>query len=217
MGAHVGGADDHSSGVVEAIDNQISYLYSRNPTAMPSPFIKYIQNEQHYTEVISRVATVKESLWIGTADIKDLYVMKGKDAVPFLSTVAELLKKGVDVRLIHAKEPGQMFRDDFDKYPILATDLERVCCPRVHFKLMIFDTETAYIGSANLTGAGMGMKSETRRNFEAGILTNDPEFVESAINQFDNVWMGAYCKNCGRKICWMIMERAILWMGLKIR
>ena len=166
---------------------------------MPSPFIKYIQNEQHYTEIISQVATVKHSLWIGTADIKDLYVMKGNDAVPFLSMLADLLKKGVDVRLIHAKEPGQMFRDDFDKYPILATDLERVCCPRVHFKLMIFDTETAYIGSANLTGAGMGMKIENRRNFEAGILTNDPEFVESAINQFDKVRIGVWCKNCGQK------------------
>ena len=166
---------------------------------MPSPFIKYIQNEQHYTEVISRVATVKQSLWIGTADIKDLYVMKGKEGVPFLSVLAELLKKGVDVRLIHAKEPGAMFREDFDRYPILAAELERVCCPRVHFKLMIFDTETAYIGSANLTGAGMGMKSENRRNFEAGILTDDTEFVEAAINQFDKVWMGAYCKSCGRK------------------
>ena len=121
------------------------------------------------------------------------------DAVPFLSTLADLLKKGVDVRLIHAKEPGPMFRVDFDRYPILATDLERVCCPRVHFKLMILDMETAYIGSANLTGAGMGMKSENRRNFEAGILTNDPELLEAAINQFDMVWMGAWCKNCGRK------------------
>ncbi len=65
---------------------------------------------------------------------------------------------------------------------------------------MILDLETAYIGSANLTGAGMGMKSENRRNFEAGILTNDPEFVESANNQFDKVWMGAWCKNCGRKV-----------------
>lgn len=27
----------------------------------------------------------------------------------------------------------KMFWDDFDKYPILATDLERMCCPRVHF------------------------------------------------------------------------------------
>ena len=76
---------------------------------MRSPFIKYIQNEQHYTEVISRVATVKESLWFGTADIKDLYVMKGKETVPFLSSLAELLKKGVEVRLIHAKEPGTTF------------------------------------------------------------------------------------------------------------
>lgn len=76
---------------------------------MPSPFIKYIQNEQNYTEVISRVATVKESLWIGTTDIKDLYVMKGKEVVPFHSSLAELLKKGVEVRLIHAKEPGTTF------------------------------------------------------------------------------------------------------------
>lgn len=42
---------------------------------MPSPFIKYIQNEQHCTEVISRAATVKQSLGIGTADIKGLYVI----------------------------------------------------------------------------------------------------------------------------------------------
>jgi len=162
-------------------------------------FIKYIQNEAHYTEIISRMAMVKQSLWIGTADIKDLYLMKGKDAVPLLSLLSELLKKGVDVRLIHAKEPGQMFRDDFDRYPNLATDLERACCPRVHFKLVIFDTTMAYIGSANLTGAGMGMKSKNRRNFEAGVLTNDQEFVEAAINQFDMVWIGAHCKNCGRK------------------
>ena len=34
---------------------------------MPSPFIKYIQNEQHYTEVISQVATVKTLImdWYG--------------------------------------------------------------------------------------------------------------------------------------------------------
>lgn len=69
---------------------------------------------------------MKQSLWIGTADIKDLYVSKGGDAVPFLSTLADLLKKGVDVRLIHAKEPGPMFREDFDRYPILATDLKEV-------------------------------------------------------------------------------------------
>ena len=130
---------------------------------------------------------MKQSLWIGTADIKDLYVSRGGDGVPFLSTLADLLKKGVDVRLIHAKEPGPMFREDFDRFPILATDLERVCCPRVHFKLMILDMETAYIGSANLTGAGMGMKSENRRNFEAGILTND-QTVKHRVSRSMESW-----------------------------
>ena len=61
------------------------------------------------------------------------------------------------------------------------------------------DSSIAYIGSANLTGAGMGMKSSKKRNFEAGILTDDPEMLEAAIEQFDNVWVGKFCKDCGRR------------------
>ena len=123
-----------------------------------SPFLKYIANEQHYNDVLSNIANVKRTLWIGTADIKDLYIKQGNDVVPMLGVLASLLKKGIEIRLIHAKEPGENFRADFDNYPVLATGLERVLCPRVHFKMLIFDLESAYIGSANLTGAGIGMR-----------------------------------------------------------
>ena len=34
----------------------------------------FIANEAHYNQVIERIKTVKKTLWIGTADIKDLYV-----------------------------------------------------------------------------------------------------------------------------------------------
>ena len=156
---------------------------------------QYIADEAHFKEVIERAAKVKSSLWIGTADIKDLYV----EERPFLGVIADLIKKGKEVRLIHAKEPGPNFREDFDRYPVLFTGLERVLCPRVHFKIIIFDLQTAYIGSANLTGAGIGMKSTRTRNFEAGILTDDPALVEAAINQFDSVWAGFKCKDCARK------------------
>ncbi len=159
----------------------------------------YICDELHYREVVERMVGVKRELWIGTADIKDVYVKKGRKAVPLLGVLASLLERGVNVRLIHAKEPGPAFREDFDKYPILATNLERVMCRRVHFKLIIMDLETAYIGSANLTGAALGMKSAQRRNFEAGILTTDPELVSRAIQHFDSVWMGQPCATCGRK------------------
>ena len=33
----------------------------------------------------------------------------------------------------------------------------------------------------------------------AGILTDEPEMVEAAIEQFDNVWIGKFCKECGRR------------------
>lgn len=159
----------------------------------------YISDTSHFKEVLSRVLSVKHLLWIGTADIKDLYVEIGKEKKPFLALIAQLIRKGVEVRLIHAKEPGPNFREDFDKYPVLYDRLERVLCPRVHFKMIVFDGKQAYIGSANLTGAGIGMKTDNKRNFEAVILTDAPEIVEKAMNQFDEVWIGKHCKKCKRR------------------
>ena len=161
--------------------------------------LTFIPNTAHYTEVLSRIQSVKHTLWIGTADIKDLYVEVDKEKKPFLALIAQLIRRGVEVRLIHAKEPGPNFREDFDKYPVLYDRLERALCPRVHFKMFVFDCKEVYVGSANLTGAGIGMKAETTRNFEAGILTDDPQIVEQAMNQFDEVWMGKHCKTCRRK------------------
>lgn len=161
--------------------------------------LTYISNTDHYKEVLERIKAVKHTLWIGTADIKDVYVDVDGEVKPLLGLIAQLIRRGVEVRLIHAKEPGQNFRDDFDKYPVLFDRLERVLCPRVHFKILVFDCKEVYVGSANLTGAGLGMKSVTTRNFEAGILTDDPQIVEQAMNQFDDVWMGKHCKSCRRK------------------
>lgn len=159
----------------------------------------YIANEDHCSLVLRKLQEVKKVLWIGTADIKDLYIKDGAATVPLLKIISDLIGRGVEVRLIHAKEPGPNFRRDFDKFPILAEGLERALCPRVHFKLMIFDLECVYIGSANLTGAGIGMKSLNTRNFEAGILTAEPHLVNAAIEQFDMVWMGHFCGKCKRK------------------
>lgn len=167
------------------------------PGALPET--SYIANDAHYDQVIERIKDVKKTLWIGTADIKDLYVKDGRVTKPLLEVLSDLVKKGVAIRLIHAKEPGPAFRQDFDKYPALIEGVERVLCPRVHFKIIIFDLKMAYVGSANLTGAGIGMKGENTRNFEAGILSTNKDFVKNAAEQFDSVWMGSFCKSCKRK------------------
>ena len=161
--------------------------------------VKLITNRELYEEVIEPVAKARRFVWIGTADIKDLHVKYKGRVVSFLFFLNELTKRGVEIRLLHAKEPGTNFRSSFDKYPGLWDAMERQLCPRVHFKHMIIDGRLAYTGSANLTGAGLGMKSPDRRNFEAGIVTAEPELVEKIMAQFDEVWMGRFCRSCGRK------------------
>ena len=61
----------------------------------------YIADSGHYTEVLSLIAGIKQSLWIATADIKDLHVMKGSVSVPLLGELAALVQMGVSVRPIH--------------------------------------------------------------------------------------------------------------------
>ncbi|MCR5157555.1 MAG: hypothetical protein K6D37_00350 [Prevotella sp.] len=72
-------------------------------------FIKYIADERsaqrdacpsrnHYKEVLSLVGKAKQTVWIGTTDIKDLCV----DDKPFLALIAFPLKKGMEVRAISA-------------------------------------------------------------------------------------------------------------------
>ena len=161
--------------------------------------LKFITNEQLFKEAIEPISRATSFVWIGTADIKDMHVHHKGRVNSFLSVLNDLCKKRVAIRLLHAREPGPNFRKSFDKYPQLLERMERQLCPRVHFKHIIVDGKLAYTGSANLTGAGLGIKGENTRNFESGIVTSDPELVELIMNQFDEVWMGKYCQKCQRK------------------
>jgi len=165
-------------------------------------------NEAIYQRIVAElIPSTKKFLWIVTADIKDLHVGKGigigkkQRFVPFLEVLSDLVEQGVAMRLIHAKEPGPRFRKDFDKYPALInSDLfERILCPRVHTKAIVIDGKQAFITSANLTGAGLGAKSPHKRNFEAGMLTDEPEHLDPLIEWIDTLYLGDHCLKCQRR------------------
>lgn len=165
--------------------------------------MELILNHDTYDAVMNRIVPeATRFLWVVTADLKDLFVEgEGGRFVPFLAVLAGKLRDGVEVRLIHAKEPGPRFREDFDKFPeFVQSDLfERVLCPRMHMKCVIADGRIAYVGSANLTGAGMGAKSEDRRNFEAGFLTEDKEHIRGLTGFLDAFFIGDWCEKCQRR------------------
>ncbi len=162
--------------------------------------IEFLTDKSIYDVVVcGRIPAAKKFVWIATSDIKDLHVAAGRAFVPFLEILSGLIGKHVEVRLLHAKEPGPRFREDFDKYPNLIGGMERILCPRVHFKSVVVDGGFVYTGSANLTGAGIGAKSKDRRNFENGMVSDESWLVTQVMDQFDQVWRGVHCSRCQRK------------------
>ena len=51
------------------------YIRQKQPADLE---FQYIANEAHYDKVIEKIKDCKKTLWIGTADIKDLYVKDGR-------------------------------------------------------------------------------------------------------------------------------------------
>jgi len=162
-------------------------------------------NEAIYENLVSKhLASVHKFLWIVTADIKDMYIESAGNFIPLLQLLAELIDNGVAVRLVHAKEPGPRFREEFDRFPqLLESELfERILCPRVHTKCIVIDGCLAFVGSANLTGAGLGAKHKDKRNFEAGFLFDDINQIQALMNWVDQLYLGEFCLDCRlRTIC----------------
>jgi phosphatidylserine/phosphatidylglycerophosphate/cardiolipin synthase-like enzyme len=166
------------------------------------PVIDLVLNEDiHQRVIVEMLPRAERYLWIVTADLKDLHVKKGRRFVPLLEILSDLVNEGIAVHLFHAKEPGPRFREDFDRYPsLIESDLfERILCPRIHTKAIIVDGKEGFIGSANLTGAGVGAKSPLRRNFEAGFVTDEKKHLGPMMEWIDQLYLGEFCQNCQRR------------------
>jgi len=159
---------------------------------------KLLSGSELYREVVlDRLANARESVWIATANVKAMLVERRGKFVPVADVFADLAKRGVELRLLHAELPSRPFRDAFDKHARLVQGgLGLRTCPRVHFKAVLVDRAWLYLGSANLTGAGLGAKSDDRRNFELGFCTEDFETIDWVGALFESVWGGAACATC---------------------
>jgi hypothetical protein len=114
-----------------------------------------------------------------------------------LDVFQELSDQGVEIHLLHSGVPSGAFLEDLKKRKPPGLLMRR--CVRLHAKAVICDGRWMYLGSANLTGAGLGAKGATRRNFEAGIVTDEVALIDPVADMLAEVFDGARCKGCGRK------------------
>lgn len=166
--------------------------------------MQLLSGRGHYEAVIAAVLRAKCSVWIATANLKELMVEGRRQSVrsrsryrSVLEVFDELARAGIELRILHASRPSGPFRERFDKLPRLYEGgLELRQCPRVHLKTVIIDGSMVYIGSANWTGAGLGAKGTGRRNFEVGMLTDDDGVLDTMQELYDRIWRGAQCGGC---------------------
>ncbi|MGA3067638.1 MAG: phospholipase D family protein [Tepidisphaeraceae bacterium] len=163
---------------------------------------------EHYRRVVeSGILRATVSLEIATADFKAMILPQapGCRGMSIIKALRRLAEKGVEVRLLHAGTPsGPALRE---LKAALPKNLTIRRCPRLHAKTVIVDCRAMYLGSANFTGAGLGAKSDGRRNFEWGIWTQSASLIDAVVEQFNALWEGRRCTTCKRKdVCPVPLE-----------
>jgi phosphatidylserine/phosphatidylglycerophosphate/cardiolipin synthase-like enzyme len=168
--------------------------------------VSLVVDRAHYEHVIHAVGRAHTSVWIATANVKQLLIeapigtrdrARGR-YVPILDTLQSLCERGVTVRILHATPPSRPFREELAAraHRLVLPGFEMRACPRVHMKMIAIDGALLYLGSANFTGAGLGAKGDGRRNFEMGVLTDDEWMLDQAQARYDFLWRGGECGSC---------------------
>ena len=186
---------------------------------MPTPDPQLIEGRQHLDQVVlAGIAKARVSLAIATADLKAMLLPPEANGLAasanrrhpgrsVLSLFRDLAKQGVEVRVLHGGIPSGPVLAELRK-AALPKNLCLRRCPRMHAKAVVIDCQTMYLGSANLTGSGLGAKSPYKRNFELGLLTRQPALIDGVLAHFNSIWEGSHCPTCRRRsLCPIPLEQ----------
>ena len=173
-----------------------------------------VVDAQHYHRIVrDGILKATVSLDIMTADFKAMLIPAagggGHGAPSIVEVFRRLAEKGVEIRLLHAGTPSSAALRELKR--ALPDGLTIRRCPRLHAKAVVVDCRSMYLGSANLTGAGLGAKADGRRNFEMGIWTESAALIDAVLEQFNALWEGRQCSACRRKdVCPVPLEEPAL-------
>lgn len=177
------------------------------PAAVRGEVELVVDAGHHRRVVLEGMLRAAVSLDIATADFKAMLVpqaISGR-AISIVEVFRRLASRGVEIRLLHAGTPSAPALRELKKE--LPSNLTIRRCPRLHAKTVIVDCASMYLGSANLTGAGLGAKADGKRNFEMGIWTRSATLIDAVQEQFNALWEGRRCTSCRRKdVCPVPLE-----------
>ena len=179
----------------EDLISEVEPLESVKLEAVGDGETRFIFNSSHYDEALLRICDAKSSIKIMTANFKRFRLkptveqgINYTDGTPFIEFLMRKAVQGVSVQIV-CSQPSKPFLEEWSEcfrkmnMPKL---FECKMNDRNHAKIYIIDDKIAYIGSANVTRAGL--RQTSLQNFEAGILTENNDMLSSVKKYFSMVW-----------------------------
>jgi phosphatidylserine/phosphatidylglycerophosphate/cardiolipin synthase-like enzyme len=175
----------------------------------PRGEVELVIDRAHFARVIrDGIASARVSIDVMTADFKAMLVPDASNprrAPSIVQVFRHLARQGVEIRLLHAGVPSAAALRELKRALPQRLTIRR--CPRLHAKAIVIDAARMYLGSANLTGAGLGAKADGRRNFEIGVWTTSASLLDGVMEQFNALWEGHRCETCKRRdVCPVPLE-----------
>jgi phosphatidylserine/phosphatidylglycerophosphate/cardiolipin synthase-like enzyme len=100
--------------------------------------LRLVSGRGHYETVIDAVLQAERSVWIATANLKELLIEgAGRRHRSILAVLDEHVRRGVELRILHAGAPSGPFSRQLRGRPRLLGSLR--ACPRVHLKVVVVD------------------------------------------------------------------------------
>lgn len=163
-------------------------------------YTRFISDREHYDFLIENIRKASCSVHISTANLKRFSIGETEakaSSESFIDILEELVSRGVEIRIM-CSSPSSGFLNEMGKHEMLMNNssFHFKTCMKCHMKLVIIDGQVLYVGSANITAAGMGPRIDSRRNFEAGIITSETNLVKQGIDIFEGAWSKKRCKKC---------------------
>jgi phosphatidylserine/phosphatidylglycerophosphate/cardiolipin synthase-like enzyme len=130
----------------------VDFVRPNRPVAL-----RFVAGRGHYETVIQAVRGARTSLWIATANLKELMVedlrwslrRRRRGAVSYRSVIEvfdELFAAGVEIRLLHAASPSRPFREELARHARLVPT--RLAKTRERALSGVFATPAPHLGRA---------------------------------------------------------------------
>jgi len=98
--------------------------------------LKFVAGRGHYETVIAAVKNARTSVWIATANLKELMIedtrwslrRRRRGSTSYRSVIEvfdELATAGVEIRLLHAAPPSRPFREELARHRVLGSTAQR--------------------------------------------------------------------------------------------